>query len=49
MKSIEDLIRELTIESKKVSKELERIWNRCYGIGANVQHLTCDSCNDKEE
>jgi hypothetical protein len=48
MKTIEDEIRELTIESKKLSKELERIWNKCYGLGSGTSYLICDSCEDKE-
>ena len=49
--NIEDLLREITIESKRISKELERLWNRYYDIKVGLlsnSHISCDSCEDKE-
>ena len=51
MEDIGEQIRDVTIEAKEISKELERLWNLYYNLKfgkPTTQHLTCDSCKEKK-
>ena len=51
MKDIGEQICELVIESKRIAKELERIWNRYYEIklgNSSSTNLPCDACEDRK-
>jgi len=51
VKDIGEQICEIVIESKRIAKELERIWNLYYDIKLGespIMHLPCDACEEVE-
>lgn len=52
VKDIGEQICEIVIESKRIAKELERIWNLYYDIKLGespIMHLPCDSCEEEKD
>ncbi len=48
-KDLGERLSAVTIESKRIARELERLWNRYYDIKlgkVSPTHLLCDACED---
>lgn len=52
MKDLEEQLCTITIESKRIAKELTRLWNRYHDIKLGkppVTHLPCDACEEDSD